>query len=50
MISLHTLIIKISKIFSSFIPEQDIVEESRENIPVNREPARDYYEDLGNPH
>ncbi len=47
--SLHEVIIKISKIFSLFIPKQDI-EESNNNIPANREAMCDYYKDLNNPH
>ncbi|CAK6506754.1 hypothetical protein [Rickettsia helvetica] len=47
--SLHEIIIKISKIFSIFIPKQD-TGKSNDNIPANREAMHDYYEDLNHPH
>jgi|GEM_PF-5429779 len=47
--NLHEIIIKISKIFSLFIPKQD-TGESNNDIPANKEAMRDYYEDLNNPH
>ncbi|HJD55841.1 MAG TPA: hypothetical protein LFW21_04285 [Rickettsia endosymbiont of Pyrocoelia pectoralis] len=47
--SLHKIIIKISEMFSLFIPKEDI-EKTNSDAPANREAMRDYYEDLGNPH
>lgn len=58
--NLHKLILKISTVFADFIPGQSTGEstnfipsqdigEFNNKIP-EREPVRDYYEDLGNPH
>lgn len=58
--NVHKLILKISTIFADFIPDQNIGEstnfilnqdtEEFDNKSLKREPVRDYYEDLGNPH
>ncbi|ABV75232.1 hypothetical protein A1C_04870 [Rickettsia akari str. Hartford] len=42
--SVHEIIIKISKICSIFIPKHDIEESN--NIPANREAMRYCYEDF----
>ncbi|MGX6960935.1 MAG: hypothetical protein ACIPMY_07055 [Rickettsia endosymbiont of Pentastiridius leporinus] len=47
--SLHKIIIKISEMFSFFIPKEDI-EESNDDTLASREAMPDYYEDLGNPY